>query len=94
MTIRERVIAEISLADVARETSQLWPSPSGLRCECPKHPDVRKSLYLGESRNFFFCFSCGWNGDTVAWTMGFLELDEAQAVALLSQRLREQPGPH
>lgn len=92
MTIRERVLADVPLADLVGETSRLFQSPSGLRCECPRHPDSSQSLYLSGRSNFFFCFGCGWSGDVVRWTMGLLELGEAEAVSLLSQRLRVQPG--
>ncbi len=75
------------MAQLVAKTVELQTTQSGLRGECPFHPDATRGLYIHNGR--FHCFSCGANGDAIDWWMRLHGVDEATATVHLA---RGAPG--
>lgn len=60
-----RLKAEVSIAEVAAEATDLVRVGNELRGLCPLHDEDTPSFFVNDGKGFFYCFGCAQHGDAI-----------------------------
>ncbi|MFH8651957.1 CHC2 zinc finger domain-containing protein [Sphingomonas paucimobilis] len=74
-----RVKAEISIAKVAAEATDLRKSGDELKGLCPFHSEETASFFVNEGKGMYHCFSCSAGGDVIELHRRLHRVDFRQA---------------
>jgi len=61
----EDLVARIPIADVVSSRVQLKKSGGSLKACCPFHQEKSPSFHVNVQKNFYHCFGCGVNGNSI-----------------------------
>jgi len=62
----------------------LSSTPKGFKCICPFHDDTKSSFHIYTGTNSFYCFGCGFGGDTIELVRKTKNLEFKETVEGLS----------
>jgi hypothetical protein len=83
-----RLKSETSLAEFARQFTQLKPLRRELVGLCPLHDERQPSFFVDPNRQVFYCFGCGAGGDVFTFAMRLYGCDFRQSLEVVDRFLK------
>jgi len=81
----EDLISRIPIADVVGSRAQLKKSGGSLKACCPFHQEKTPSFHVNAQKNFYHCFGCGMNGNSINFLRDHDNLSFNEAVEELAK---------
>lgn len=90
----ESVRAALDIAQVVGEAVTLRKAGRSLVGLCPFHQERTPSFHVDPAKGLYYCFGCGAGGDAFKFVMNFHQVEFAEAVTMLGDRLGlSRPAP-
>ncbi len=81
----EDILARVPIAEVVASRITLKKSGSSLKACCPFHQEKTPSFHVNVQKNFYHCFGCGANGDSISFLREHDNLTFTEAVEELAK---------
>lgn len=81
----EDLVARVPIAEVVGSRVQLKKSGSTLKACCPFHQEKTPSFHVNAQKNFYHCFGCGANGNSINFLRDHDNLNFNEAVEELAK---------
>lgn len=82
----EQVLNATDIVDLVNSYVPLKRSGAQFKACCPFHNEKTPSFYVNPSRQSYYCFGCGANGDAITFVRDYENLPFTEAVRKLAQR--------
>ena len=81
----EDLLARVPIAEVVGSRITLKKSGATLKACCPFHQEKTPSFHVNVQKNFYHCFGCGANGDSISFLREHDNLNFTEAVEELAK---------
>ncbi|MBS0351076.1 MAG: DNA primase [Proteobacteria bacterium] len=82
----QEVLARNDLIEIIRSRISLVQRGDNHKAKCPFHEEKTPSFSVSHSKQFYYCFGCGANGNAIGFLMAFDRMEFLEAVSYLAAR--------